>query len=95
MSSNTALIVGVTGITGIPLARQLIEKKWKVYGISRRNAEYLPSELKHIAVDVTKKQDCIEALKELKDVTHVFFVIWMHTATVEERCKVNRELVSI
>ena len=95
MSSNAALIVGVTGIVGIPLAEQLIQKKWKVYGISRRHADFLPSDLKHIALDATKKQDCQEKLKDLTDVTHVFFVAWVNSATEEERCKVNKELVSI
>ena len=65
MSSNAALIVGVTGIVGIPLAEQLIQKKWKVYGISRRHADFLPSELNHIALDVTKEEDCKEKLKSL------------------------------
>ena len=77
MASNTALIVGVTGIVGIPLAQQLIDKQWKVYGISRRNADYIPSGVKHIALDVTKREDCEEKLKELTDVTHVFFVVWV------------------
>ena len=95
MSSNAALIVGVTGIVGIPLAEQLIQKKWKVYGISRRHVDFLPSDLKHIALDATKKQDCQEKLKDLTDVTHVFFVAWVNSATEEERCKVNKGLVSI
>ena len=94
MSSNAALIVGVTGIVGIPLAEQLIQKKWKVYGISRRHADFLPSDLRHIALDATKKQDCQEKLKDLTDVTHVFFVAWVNSATEEERCKINKELVS-
>ena len=48
MTSNVALIVGVTGIVGIPLAQQLLDKKWNVYGISRRTADYIPSGVKHI-----------------------------------------------
>ena len=57
MASNVALIVGVTGIVGLRLAQQLLDKKWKVYGISRRTADYIPSGVKHITLDVTKKED--------------------------------------
>ena len=94
MASNTALIVGVTGIVGIPLAQQLIDKQWKVYGISRRNADYIPSGVKHIALDVTKREDCEKQLKELTDVTHVFFVVWVNCGPEKENCKVNKKLVS-
>ena len=94
LSTNAALIVDVTGIVGIPLAEQLIQKKLKVYGISRRHADFLPSDLKHIALDATKKEDCKEKLKDLTDVTHVFFVTWVNSATEEEKCKVNKKLVS-
>ena len=94
MTSNTALVVGVTGIVGIPLAQQLLDKKWKVYGISRRSADYILSGVKHIAVDVTKKEDCEEKLKELTDVTHVFFVLWVNCGREKELCIVNKKLVS-
>ena len=94
MASNTALIVGVTGIVGLPLAQQLLDKKWKVYGKSRRTADYIPSGVKHIALDVTKKEDCEEKLKELTDVTHVFFVVWVNCGSDKENCRVNKKLVS-
>ena len=94
MASNVALIVGVTGIVGLPLAQQLLDKKWKVYGISRRTADYIPSGVKHIALDVTKKEDCEEKLRELTDVTHVFFVVWVNCGPVKENCIVNKTLVS-
>ena len=94
MAYDTALIVGVMGIVGLPLAQQLLDKKWKVYGISRRTADYIPSGVKHIALDVTKKEDCEEKLKGLTDVTHVFFVVWVNCGLEKENCRVNKKLVS-
>ena len=95
MASNAALIVGVSGIVGLPLAKQLLDKKWKVYGISRRYVDYIPSGVKHIPLDVTQREECELKLKELTDVTHVFFVIWVNCGPEKENCVVNRQLVSI
>ena len=57
--------------------------------------DFLPSELNHISLDTTNKKDCQEKLKKLNDVSHVFFVAWVNSATEEERCKVNKEIVSV
>ena len=95
MTSEVALIVGVRGIIGIPLAQQLLDRKWKVYGISRSHDDYIPSGVKFIALDVTQRENCIEKLKGLTDVTHVFFVVWVNHGPEEANCVINRKLVSL
>ena len=88
-----ALIVGVTGIVGIPLAEHLLAQKWKVYGISRSKSDLLPKEVSHIALDVTNEEDCKQKLSQLTDVRYVFLVTWVNAPTEEERCVINKQLV--
>ncbi|RPI45139.1 MAG: SDR family oxidoreductase [Betaproteobacteria bacterium] len=74
---NTALVIGATGVTGTPMAEELLLAGWPVYAISRR-APMLRSGvplngLRHIAVDLTDAAAAEAALSRLTDVTHLFY----------------------
>jgi len=85
---RTALIAGVTGITGQNLAHQLAgSKDWRVLGLSRRPAD-LGSVVEAIAADLKQPEELKEALSG-KDVTHAFFTSWQKMDTEEDNCKVN------
>jgi len=75
---KVALVVGVTGVTGTPLAEQLLlSKDWKVYGVSRRppelGAHVERDALVHIDGDLTDAAAARRALAACRDVTHVFY----------------------
>ena len=97
-STRVALIVGVTGIAGLNLAKKMltVEKygKWQVYGISRRKSQYLPSAVHHISCDLRDAGACKEGLASLCDVTHVFYTSWAKCQTEEENCQVNGAMLS-
>ncbi|CAH1791755.1 unnamed protein product [Owenia fusiformis] len=94
MSSGTALIAGVTGVVGISLARRLVSTDWKVYGLSRRQSDFLPGGVNHILCDLQDASKCADGLKTLKDVTHVFYTTWVSTMDPEKDCDVNRSMLA-
>ncbi|WP_396169044.1 NAD-dependent epimerase/dehydratase family protein [Corynebacterium sp.] len=68
---STALIVGVNGITGSEIARQLsIRNGWTVYGLSR-SQHALPQGVRHVRADLQDAQDVAQALRDIRP-THVF-----------------------
>ncbi len=85
---QVALVVGVTGIAGLSLSQRLIKEGWTVYGISRRHISHIPHEICHLAVDLTDNASCREVLKDVIDVTHVFYATWTNRFSEEENCKV-------
>lgn len=92
MFDKRALIVGVTGIVGNNLARQLLaEGGWEVFGISRKPPTGL-SRVQHVAVDVLDPAATRSALAEVKP-THVFFCTWTRMSTEVENCRVNGAMV--
>jgi nucleoside-diphosphate-sugar epimerase len=86
-----ALIVGVTGINGHNLAKHLLNKGWKVSGISRKAPTNLPK-VSHVSLDVTDRAAVIKTLAGLKP-THVFFATWMRQETETENCRVNGQML--
>ena len=67
MSSNSpgkALVVGVTGISGQVIAKQLMEAGWEVHGLSRRT-EGLPAGGHHIKADLLNAEEVKTALAGL------------------------------
>jgi len=75
--AQVALVVGITGVTGTPLAEQLLRRPgWTVYGVSRRRPELaqdVPLErLHHIAADLQDAQATLAALRSCSDATHIF-----------------------
>ncbi|CAH1780623.1 unnamed protein product, partial [Owenia fusiformis] len=82
------------GVAGLSLARRLVSNNWKVYGISRRASDFLPQGMDHILCDLQDAGKCLEALKDLKDVTHVFYTTWAPTMDPEKDCDVNRSMLA-
>ncbi len=73
--NKVGIVIGATGVTGTPLAEQLLVAGWKVYGVSR----HLPllrggthANFHHIAVDLTDGAAARAALAACADITHVF-----------------------
>ncbi len=85
--SDSALVVGASGISGWNTARLLLDEGWEVHGISRRPAQGLEG-LVQIAVDLTDGPAVAEALAALP-VTHVFFCTWSPQASEAENRVVN------
>jgi len=92
MFDQRALIVGVTGIVGNNLARQLLaEGGWEVVGLSRKPPLGL-SRVRHVAVDVLDAEATRAALAEVRP-THVFFCTWTRMGNEADNCRVNGAMV--
>lgn len=92
MFDKRALIVGVTGIVGNNLARQLLaEGDWEVLGISRKAPLGL-SRVKHLAVDVLDPEATRRGLADARP-THVFFCTWTRMSNEADNCRVNGAMV--
>jgi nucleoside-diphosphate-sugar epimerase len=88
---RTALVVGVTGIGGNHVARELLVHGWKVVGLSRRPPSDLP-EVQHVAADLLDPDALRTALADVAP-THVFITTWMRQDTEAENIRVNAALV--
>src|SRR4051794_38450145 len=75
----SALVVGVTGISGNNLARHLAAAGWDVEGVSRSAG---------IAVDITDAAATRAALADVRP-THLFFTTWSRQETEAENIRVN------
>lgn len=85
---STALIVGVNGITGSEIARQLsIRNDWTVYGLSRSESQ-LPDGVRHIRADLQDAKDVAQALRDIRP-THVFLNVWSKQDSGAENIRVN------
>jgi nucleoside-diphosphate-sugar epimerase len=91
MMKNTALVVGVSGITGSNLAQQLLATGWTTYGLAR-NPVSAPEQLHPIAANLLDQQGLVQALDGINP-THVFFTTWMRNDTEAENIRVNSALV--
>ncbi|WP_137174019.1 SDR family oxidoreductase [Massilia sp. HP4] len=88
---RTALVVGVTGIGGNHVARELLAQGWDVIGLSRRAPQDLPA-VRHVAADLLDPAALNAALADI-DPTHVFITTWMRQDTEAENIRVNAALV--
>lgn len=89
---STALIVGVNGIAGSEIARQLaVRDDWTVYGLSRSEHE-LPQGVRHVRADLQDADSVAGALKDLRP-THVFVNAWSRQETEDENIRVNGAMV--
>ena len=88
---RTALVVGVTGIGGNHVARELLARGWDVVGLSRRAPPDLPG-VRHIAVDLLDAAVLSGALEGIAP-THVFITTWMRQDTEQANIRVNAALV--
>lgn len=92
MTSNTALIVGASGITGSYLAKALLAKGWTAYGLSRNPVNDING-LIPVAADLLNIDSLATALATVKP-THVFLTSWMRNDTEEENIRVNGSMVA-
>lgn len=79
--TNVAAIFGVTGLVGKELARRLLPRDWKVYGIARTPDTSMAAIGSHrgyqfISCDLLDPREAREKLYRLDDVTHIFWVTW-------------------
>ena len=88
---RTALVVGITGIGGNHVARELLGNGWEVVGLSRRAPKDLP-DVRHVAADLLDAKALRSALADVAP-THVFITTWMRQDTEAENIRVNAALV--
>ena len=88
---RTALVVGITGIGGNHVARELLANGWEVIGLSRRPPRDLPA-VRHVAADLLDPAALAVALADVAP-THVFFTTWMRQDSETENIRVNAALV--
>ena len=88
---RTALVVGVTGIGGNHVARELLAGGWNVVGLSRRAPKDLPG-VRHVAADLLDPAALSAALAGIAP-THVFITTWMRQETEQANIRVNAALV--
>jgi nucleoside-diphosphate-sugar epimerase len=88
---RTALVVGITGIGGNHVARELLGHGWHVIGLSRRAPKDLP-DVPHVAADLLDPAALHAALGSVAP-THVFVTTWMRQDTEAENIRVNAALV--
>eukprot|EP01018_Ginkgo_biloba_P015825 Gb_22743 [translate_table: standard] len=64
---------------------------WKVYGVARRpKPDWSPdTPIEYIQCDVLNREETIEKISSLKDVTHLFWVVWVSRETEEQNCEDN------
>jgi nucleoside-diphosphate-sugar epimerase len=89
--AHTALIVGVTGISGRNLADHLLAQGWTVLGLARR-PEWAPYGVQPVTADLLDAADVARALAG-HDPTHVFLAAWLRQPTEVENCRVNGAMV--
>jgi nucleoside-diphosphate-sugar epimerase len=88
-TGKSALIVGVTGIAGVALARQLLKEGWKVFGLSRRSRPgIVPPDVVPLNADLQDKDAMIPALKNVRP-EYVFITAWIKRDTEAENIESN------
>jgi nucleoside-diphosphate-sugar epimerase len=88
--TNTALIVGASGIVGSATAALLVDEGWQVMGLARRPLEQ-PG-VTPIAADLQDPTSLANALAEARP-THLFITTWSRQATEAENIRVNAAMV--
>ncbi len=89
---RTALVVGVTGISGYNTARALVNDGWSVLGLSRRAGAPMAG-VEYIEADVLDPASIDAALRG-RAISHLFFCTWSRQDTEAENCDVNGRMLS-
>lgn len=87
MGIPVALVAGVSGITGQNSAKSLVDKGWRVYGLSRTRGAEIPG-VRHLYADLVKPDQLNAVFAEL-NFSHMFFASWSRQLTEVENCVVN------
>ncbi|MBA1200680.1 SDR family oxidoreductase [Pseudomonas capeferrum] len=88
--SQTALVVGASGIVGSAITQLLIENHWQVAALSRHPSP-TPGVIP-VAADLQDPASLSQALANMKP-THVFITTWSRQATEAENIRVNAGMV--
>lgn len=89
---KVALVVGAQGVIGRNLADHLLELgDWEVIGVSRRPSH--DERIRHISVDLLDDADSHTKLRELSNVTHVFYAAYQERATWAELVAPNMKML--
>jgi nucleoside-diphosphate-sugar epimerase len=88
--TNSALIVGASGIVGSATASLLVEQGWQVAGLARKPATQ--QGVTPVAADLLDPASLSKALADTKP-THVFIATWSRQATEAENIRVNATMV--
>jgi len=85
--TKTALIAGVTGLTGQNLANHLATlSDWKIYGLSRQSSKIAGVE--SLAADLLDL-DTLKQTLQGKNISHAFFTSWQKMESEERNCDIN------
>ena len=90
---SVALVVGAQGVIGRNLVEHLSSLgNWKIIGLSRRGGQ--PSDrVDYVAVDLMDKNDCLEKLSSLHQVTHIFYAAYQDRPTWAELVEPNLKML--
>lgn len=88
--TQTALVVGASGIVGSAITQLLIDNQWQVAALSRHPSQ-TPGVIP-VAADLQDPASLRHALADLKP-THVFITTWSRQATEAENIRVNAAMV--
>jgi nucleoside-diphosphate-sugar epimerase len=88
--TNTALIVGASGIVGSATAQLLVEEGWSVVGLARKPVAQ-PG-VTPLAADLLDPPRLTDALRGAKP-SHVFLASWLRQPTEAENIRVNAGMV--
>jgi nucleoside-diphosphate-sugar epimerase len=89
--TESALVVGASGIVGNNLARHLRDRGWRVHGLARRPPDDIDG-VTPIAADLLDPASLRSALQGLRP-SKVFFSTWLRQQTEAENIRVNRAMV--
>lgn len=89
--TETALVVGASGIVGDTLARRLAGQGWTVHGLARRPPGDI-AQVNPVAADLLDPGSLRTALAGLKP-SHVFVCTWLRQKTEAENIAVNGAMV--
>ncbi|HTK06287.1 MAG TPA: SDR family oxidoreductase [Ktedonobacteraceae bacterium] len=81
---KTALVVGAQGVIGRNLIDYLATLPgWDIIGLSRRGGEP-EGRVRYVAVDLLDQDDCREKLRNLTQITHIFYAAYQDRPTWAE-----------
>jgi len=88
--SNTALIVGASGIVGSATGALLVEEGWRVAGLARKPVDL--AGIEPVVADLQDPASLETALAGLAP-SHVFLATWQRRPTEAEMIRVNRAMI--